>query len=117
VIINIASVAGQGASRVAPISAHAASKAAVLGLTRQLALEGVPHGIRAVSISPGVIETPGTAELMSDPAVRKMMVSESMLDRVGRPEEVAELALYLASDKASFMTGADYLIDGGRQGL
>lgn len=117
VIINLASVAGHAASRVARQSAHSASKAAVLGLTRHLALEGVPHGIRAVSISPGVIETPGTATLMADPALRDMMLADSMLKRVGRPEEVAELALFLASDKASFITGADYLIDGGRQGM
>ncbi|ALR19726.1 dehydrogenase [Sphingobium baderi] len=117
VIINTASVSGHAASRAAPQCAHSAAKAAVLGLTRQLALEGAPHGIRVVSISPGVIETPGNAAYLADPVIAKQMLSDAMLQRPGKPEEVAALALFLASDAAAFITGADYLIDGGRQGL
>lgn len=117
VIINTASVSGHAASRAAPQCAHSAAKAAVLGLTRQLALEGAPHGIRVVSISPGVIETPGNAAYLADPVMRNQMLSDAMLQRPGKPEEVAALALFLASDAAAFITGADYLIDGGRQGL
>lgn len=117
VIINTSSVSCHAASRAAPQCAHAAAKAAVLGLTRQLALEGAPHGIRVVSISPGVIETPGNAAYLPDPVLREHMLSDAMLQRPGRPGEVAALALFLASDAAGFITGADYLIDGGRQGL
>lgn len=117
VVINTASVSGHAASRAAPQSAHSAAKAGVLGLTRQLALEGAPHGIRVVSISPGVIETPGNAAYLADPVARGRMLSDAMLPRPGRPEEVAALALFLASDAAGFITGADYLVDGGRQAL
>lgn len=117
VVINTASVSGHAASRAAAQCAHSAAKAGVLGLTRQLALEGAEHGIRVVSISPGVIETPGTAPFLADPVLGKLMVADAMIQRAGQPEEVAELALFLASDNARFLTGADYLIDGGRQGL
>jgi NAD(P)-dependent dehydrogenase (short-subunit alcohol dehydrogenase family) len=114
VIINVASVAGHGASRSAPIAAHAAAKGAIIALTRQMAAEGAPHGIRAVSISPGVIETPGTRDMLNDPDLRRALLSESLLPRPGQPEEVVALALFLASDAAGFITGSDVIIDGGR---
>ncbi len=94
-------------------ASHAATKAGVLGLTRQLAVEGGPHGIRVNALSPGVIETPGTAAQLAQPGAREMMSAVSPLGRIGRPEEVAAAALFLASDEASFVTGANLVVDGG----
>lgn len=66
-----------------PILAHAATKGAVVAMTRQLAAEGAPHGIRAVSIGPGTIETPGTAATLADPAVRTGLPSQALAPRLG----------------------------------
>jgi len=113
VIINIASTAAWGGSRVAGISAHCAAKGAVVSFTRQLAVEGAPVGIRAVSISPGFIETPGTAAFVENPVTRRALLDGVLQNRPGKPEEVVSLALYVASDEAAFMTGSDLVIDGG----
>lgn len=113
VIINIASTAAWGGSRVAGISAHSAAKGAVVSFTRQLAVEGAPVGIRAVSISPGFVRTPGTAAFVDNPATRRALLDGVLQDRPGEPEEVVSLALYVASDEAAFMTGSDLVIDGG----
>lgn len=111
-VVNTASAAGRigfaGGS-----AAHAATKAGVLGLTRQLAAEGGPHGIRVNALSPGVVETPGTAGQLAKPGAREAMSAVSPLGRIGRPEEVAAAALFLASDEASFVTGAELVVDGG----
>jgi meso-butanediol dehydrogenase/(S,S)-butanediol dehydrogenase/diacetyl reductase len=113
VIINVASVAGWGGSAHAGLTAHAATKGAVIALTRQLALEGAPKSIRAVSISPGFILTPGTAPVMENAAVRQHVLGHIPLARPGQPAEVVGLALFLASDEASYITGADFVVDGG----
>lgn len=115
VVINIASVSGHSGSAAAPQTAHCASKGGVLAFTKQLAVEGAPLGVRVVSISPGLIETPATRELLLDESARDIMLSDALIKRAGRPEEVAALALFLASDAAPYITGADYLVDGGRQ--
>lgn len=94
-------------------AAHAATKAGVLGLTRQLAVEGGPHGIRANALSPGVIDTPGTAAQLAQPGAREAMSAVSPLGRIGRPEEVAAAALFLACDESSFVTGSELVVDGG----
>ena len=94
-------------------TAHAATKAAVLGFTRQLAAEGGPSGVRVNCVSPGVVETPGTAGQLAQPGAREAMSAVSPLGRIGRPEEVASAALFLASDEASFVTGAELVVDGG----
>lgn len=117
VIVNIASVAGHGGSKAAPQIAHATAKGAVLAMTKQLAVEGAPHNIRVVSISPGVIETPGTRDLLQDPVARKIMLGDALMPRPGQPEEVASVALFLASDGASFITGTDVIVDGGRMAI
>lgn len=113
VIVNIASVAGWGGSAHAGLVAHAATKGAVVALTRQLALEGAGQGIRAVSISPGFILTPGTAKALENPAVLQGILSHIPLNRPGQPVEVVGLALFLASDDASYITGSDFIVDGG----
>jgi NAD(P)-dependent dehydrogenase (short-subunit alcohol dehydrogenase family) len=114
VIINTASVAGMLGSPSAGMAAHSAGKAGVIGFTRQTAAEGAPAGIRAVSISPGPIETPGTtAHYADDSEAQVRIANRTLLGRRGRAEEVAHLAVFLASDKAAFVTGANYVVDGG----
>ncbi|HEV8019648.1 MAG TPA: SDR family NAD(P)-dependent oxidoreductase [Candidatus Lustribacter sp.] len=93
--------------------AHAAAKAGVISLTRQLAREGGPHGIRANSISPGLVETPITMRWLKDPAKRLEREQWYPLGRLGKAEDVAYAALYLASDEASWVTGSNLVIDGG----
>jgi meso-butanediol dehydrogenase / (S,S)-butanediol dehydrogenase / diacetyl reductase len=117
IVINIASVSGHAGSTAAPQTAHCASKGGVLAFTRQLAVEGAPLGVRAVSISPGLIETPGTRELLQDETTRGIMLADALIKRAGRPEEVATLALFLASGVVTYITGSDYLVDGGRQAI
>jgi NAD(P)-dependent dehydrogenase (short-subunit alcohol dehydrogenase family) len=113
-IINTASISGMRAMRETPGSiAHAATKAAVIGLTRELALEGGPHRIRANAISPGAIETPATAPALADTDFRRVHIERIMLDRIGTADDVASLALFLASDESSWVTGANFVVDGG----
>ncbi len=112
-IINTASASAWQAYRVLPAIAHAAAKGAVLSMTRQLAMEGAPHGLRANSISPGLIITNQTEGLLSDPGWAAPMLDMIMLGRAGTPDEVAAVALFLASDESSFVTGADIRVDGG----
>jgi NAD(P)-dependent dehydrogenase (short-subunit alcohol dehydrogenase family) len=113
-IINIGSISGMSALAQTPGNiAHAATKAAVIAITRELALEGGPHGIRANSISPGIIESPATAPALAEDWFREGHLDATMVHRLGTPEDVAYLALYLASDESSFVTGANFVIDGG----
>lgn len=113
VVINIASTAAWGGSKAAGISAHSAAKGAVVSFTRQIAVEGAPLGIRAVSISPGFVKTPGTAAFVDNPVTRRIILDGVLQDRPGEPEEIVSLALYVASDEAGFMTGSDLVVDGG----
>jgi meso-butanediol dehydrogenase / (S,S)-butanediol dehydrogenase / diacetyl reductase len=113
VIINIASVAGLVANRAAPMAPHAAAKGAVIALTRQTAAEGAAHGIRAVAISPGPIATPGTAAQFEDPALREVLFGGNLITRAGQPAEVVDLAVFLASSEASYVTGSNFVVDGG----
>tara|TARA_R110001592_G_scaffold124543_5_gene333522 strand:+ start:3142 stop:3900 length:759 start_codon:yes stop_codon:yes gene_type:complete len=113
VIINISSTAAWGGSKIAGISAHSAAKGAAVSFTRQLAVEGAGVGIRAVSISPGFVATPGTAAFMDNPQARAALLDGVLMDRPGQPEEVVAMALFVASSEASFMTGSDIVIDGG----
>ena len=114
-IVNVASVAGISGLKRIPQVAHAATKAAVLGMTRQLAAEGGPVGIRANSISPGLIETPATAELLAQGAEGPVgyYVQRTALGRTGQAPEVVRVALFLASAEASYVTGANFVADGG----
>jgi meso-butanediol dehydrogenase / (S,S)-butanediol dehydrogenase / diacetyl reductase len=113
VVINTASIAGIAGS--GPGGApHAATKGAVIALTKQLAMEGAPFGIRVVSISPGLIETPATAPLLADPQIREALLGRHLIKRAGVPDDVAGLAVFLAGPDAAFITGANIVVDGGR---
>ncbi len=112
VIINVASVAGMVGAAVGG-TAHAATKGAIIAMTRQLAVEGAPHGIRVNSISPGVIESPGTAPMLADPAFRELMLAHNLIKRVGQPNDVVGVALFLAGDDAAYITGTNIVVDGG----
>lgn len=117
-IINLASVQGHACQR--GVAAYAASKGAIHSLTRALALDHAADHIRVNSISPGSIRTPMLA-LSAAHFAPSLPVDEVFgrfgaahpLGRIGTPEEVAELAAFLASDKAGFCTGGDFLVDGG----
>jgi meso-butanediol dehydrogenase / (S,S)-butanediol dehydrogenase / diacetyl reductase len=111
VIINTASVAGHGGGPGG--IGHCTTKAGVLAMTHVMAAEGAPHGVRAVSISPGVIETAGSAERLAMPGALDMLLATSLVKRLGQPGEVAAVAAFLASDEAAFITGTDVLVDGG----
>lgn len=88
--------------------------AGVIGMTRQLALEGAPHGIRAVAISPGPVLTPASdRDLGDNQAARDAITRKTLLKRFAQPEEIVELAAFLASDRAAYITGANYAVDGG----
>ncbi|GAB4051399.1 SDR family NAD(P)-dependent oxidoreductase [Catellatospora paridis] len=114
VIINVASIAGMIAGEVPPMVAHSAANAGAIGMTRQLALEGARHGIRVVAISPGPTLTPlSDRDLGDDHAARAAITGKTLLKRFAQPEEVVELAVFLASDRAAFITGANYPVDGG----
>jgi NAD(P)-dependent dehydrogenase (short-subunit alcohol dehydrogenase family) len=113
-IVNTASVCGVGALPSSPGSfAHAATKGAVIALTRELALEGGPHGIRANAISPGPVWTPANDARMRDPAVREAHLGAMMLPRLGEPGDVASAALFLASEESAWVTGENLIVDGG----
>jgi NAD(P)-dependent dehydrogenase (short-subunit alcohol dehydrogenase family) len=82
-------------------------------MTRQLAVEGREHGIRANSISPDLIESGATRDQLEDPEWASYMLGKTFLGRLGRPEEVANVALFLASEESSYITGIDIVVDGG----
>lgn len=109
-IINVASILGKAGTKGSP--AYVAAKHGVVGLTKAAALEYADQHIRINAIGPGYIVTPLLTESLDDDAL-KALVGLHPIGRLGTTEEVAELALWLNSDKASFVTGAYYNIDGG----
>jgi NAD(P)-dependent dehydrogenase (short-subunit alcohol dehydrogenase family) len=113
VIANMASLNASLSFRTLPSLAHTTNKAGIIGMTRQLAMEDREHGIRANSISPGVIESNATRDQLKDPEWASYMLGKTLLGRLGRPEEVANVALFLASDESSYITGIDIVVDGG----
>ena len=120
-IINMASVASS-VKGVVNRCIYSMTKAAVIGLTKSVAIDYITLGIRCNAICPGTIETPsledriaaqGTRVVGGTEAARRAFVERQPLGRLGTPEEVAALAVYLASDESSFTTGAIHVIDGG----
>ncbi|MGZ6980341.1 MAG: glucose 1-dehydrogenase [Acidimicrobiia bacterium] len=111
-IVNVASFVAIVGAATAQI-AYTASKGGVLSMTREIAVEYARQGIRANSLCPGPIATPMLEELMSDPARRQRRLVHIPMGRLGRAEELAKAALFLASDESSFMTGAQLVVDGG----
>jgi NAD(P)-dependent dehydrogenase (short-subunit alcohol dehydrogenase family) len=112
-IVNISSTAGLVADAAEPSAHYNASKAGVLALTRQMAAEWAPYGIRANAVCPGVIDTP-MLRMMDDPAAGAAYLRTGVPQgRLGSAEEVAAAVVFLASDDASYLTGATVPVDGG----
>lgn len=116
VIINTASV--QGLQSASMVSAYAASKGGIISLTRQLALDYAQHGIRVLAVNPGGIQTPLVNEVIEAFGHEREQFFKDYakihpLGRYGQPADIANAMLFLASDKASFMTGENVCVDGG----
>lgn len=113
-IVNFASANARIALPLSPALAHCAGKGGVLAMTRQLAMEGAPHGIRANTVSPGLVETSATKfPLENIPGFRENVLNKTMLKRLGKPADIAWAAVYLGSDESQWVTGADLPVDGG----
>jgi NAD(P)-dependent dehydrogenase (short-subunit alcohol dehydrogenase family) len=111
-IINVSSTYGR--TGAAGASIYAASKHAVEGLTKSAALEAAASGVRVNLVAPGPVDT-GMLDRFTGTAEKKANLAATVpLNRVGRPEEIARTIVFLASDKASFITGASYVVDGGK---
>lgn len=111
-IINFGSANAHVALDGLPAIAHTASKGAVLAMTRQLAMEGGPKGIRANTIAPGFTVTEETAQHLDTPLMEKVH-AKLMVQRLGATQDIGHMAIYLASDESGYVTGADFRIDGG----
>jgi len=112
-IINVGSTSGKMAYKVLPALAHMAAKGGVIAMSKQIAMEGGPHGIRCNTLSPGLVLTAQTKAFIENPDWFGPMKAKLMLGRAGTPEDIAPLAVYLACDESSWVTGADFAIDGG----
>ncbi len=110
-IVNMSSILGQVGFANAP--AYVAAKHGVIGLTQSAAVEYAQQGLRINAVGPGFISTPMIAGFEQNPELNNMLISLHPIGRLGRPEEVAELVIWLSSEKASFVTGAYYPVEGG----
>jgi len=114
VIVNIASVAmGQQGIGFPNIVHYCASKGGIVAMTEALALELAPYNIRVNVISPGMIETPMVESIKQDPKTVEALLAQVPMRRMGAPEEVSNLVLFLVSDESSYMTGSTVVVDGG----
>jgi len=112
-IVNIASMSGLIANRPQPQASYNASKAAVIHLTKSLAAEWAPHNIRVNAIAPGYMDTPMARPFFQDPKYGGLWMDAIPLKRPGTPEELAPVAVFLASQASSYVTGSTIVIDGG----
>jgi NAD(P)-dependent dehydrogenase (short-subunit alcohol dehydrogenase family) len=110
-LINVASIMAHRGLR--QLTAYSATKGAVTALTRGLAVEYAPFGIRVNALCPGFVHTALTARALKNPAIERALVESTALRRLGQPEEIASAALFLAGDEASYVTGAELAVDGG----
>jgi NAD(P)-dependent dehydrogenase (short-subunit alcohol dehydrogenase family) len=110
-LINVASIMGNRGLR--PLAAYSATKGAVAALTRGLAVEYAPFNIRVNTLAPGYVETKLTQRALKMPQFKQALIDKTPMRRFGRPDEMAKGALFLASDDASYMTGAELAVDGG----
>ena len=110
-LVNVASIMGSRGLR--PLAAYSATKGAVSALTRGLAVEYAPYNIRVNTLAPGYVETKLTARALKMPQFRQALIDKTPMRRFGQPEEMARAALFLASDEASYITGAELAVDGG----
>lgn len=114
-IINVSSICGMLGT--AYMAGYSAAKAAIVNFSRAAAAEGALSGIRVNVVVPAVVETPSTAGMLSDDAARKNTEKLIPMGRVGQPEDLANAILFLASDEASYITGAVLPVDGGRSAV
>lgn len=110
-LINVASIMAHRGLR--QLTAYSATKGAVTALTRGLAVEYAPFGVRVNALCPGFVETALTRRVLRNPAIEKALVDSTALKRLGRAEEIGKAALFLASDDASYVTGVELAVDGG----
>jgi NAD(P)-dependent dehydrogenase (short-subunit alcohol dehydrogenase family) len=110
-IINIASILGIDGAPLQGI--YGMTKAAVISMTKTLAIELGSQNIRVNAIAPGFIKTKFSSALVESEEISKMILERTPLHRIGKPEEIGELAAYLASDASSFVTGSTFVVDGG----
>ncbi len=110
-LINVASIMGHRGLR--QLAAYSATKGAVAALTRALAVEYAPFGIRVNTLSPGFVETALTERVLKNPAFRKALIDQTPMRRFGTGEDIAKAALFFASDDSQFVTGSELMVDGG----
>ena len=114
-IVNMSSVNAQVA--IPSIAAYCASKGGIMQLTKAAALALAPHNIRVNAVGPGSIDTDMMAAVNADPAAMQMVMSRTPLKRIGSPREIGDVVAFLASKKASYITGETIYVDGGRIGM
>lgn len=110
-LINVSSIMGQRGLR--QLAGYSATKGAVTALTKALAVEYAPYNIRVNTLAPGYIDTALTERFLKNPYVSKALLDKTPMRRFGTPQEIARAALFLASDDAAYVTGAELVVDGG----